>query len=202
MKKQLSIVLAIIVVAAIGVSAWFYGYYNRKSNDNLPALTAIAEMSESDINSLLPGYEINQLREVWGDPDYSEDGTDKWIIGNTSLIVNYKNNGVVAICGLKDDNGTSIEMTEGLSEIPGGTRFIIEIRDRTEYEQLECAEATELFYEDETTYYWFNVIKSHYIIVTYNNGNSEDIITALNTGRATITDLDEFGIEYHTEPKK
>ena len=93
------------------------------------------------------------------------------------------------------------EPTEGMSEIPGGTRFIIEIRDRAKEEQLECAEVEELFYEDETTKYYFNVIKSHYIVVTYNNANSEDIVTALNAGRATIADLDEFGIEYHTEPK-
>ena len=87
-----------------------------------------------------------------------------------------------------------------MSEIPGGTRFIIEIRDRAEEEQLVCAEAEELFYEDETNRYYFNVIKSHYIMVVYNNGNSEDIVTALNAGRATIADLDKFGIEYHTEP--
>ena len=97
---------------------------------------------------------------------------------------------------------TSTETTEDLSEIPGGTRFIIEIRDRAKEEQLVCAEAEELFYEDETNRYYFNVIKSHYIMVTYNNGNSEDIVTALNAGRATIADLDEFGIEYHTEPKQ
>ena len=105
-----------------------------------------------------------------------------------------------SIADNKDELST--EATEDLSEIPGGTRFIIEIRDRTEEEELDCAEAVELFYEDETTEYYFNVIKSHYIIVTYNNGNSEDIVTALNAGRATIADLDEFGIEYHTEPKQ
>ena len=47
----------------------------------------------------------------------------------------------------------------------------------------------------------FNVIKSHYVIVTYNDANSEDIITALNSGRATIADLDEFDIEYTKKPK-
>ena len=94
------------------------------------------------------------------------------------------------------------ETTEDLSEIPGGTRFIIEIRDRAKEEQLACTEAGELFYEDETYRYYFNVIKSQYIMVTYNNANSEDIVTALNAGRATIADLDKFGIEYHTEPKQ
>ena len=61
MKKKLSVMAVIILVLAICVSAWFYGYYNRKSNDNLPTLTAIAEMSEADVNSLLPGYHIDQL---------------------------------------------------------------------------------------------------------------------------------------------
>lgn len=93
------------------------------------------------------------------------------------------------------------ETTVDWSEIPGGKRFIVEIRDRAEEEHLVCAEAEELFYEDEATAYYFNVIKSHYVMVTYNNGNSEDIVTALNEGRATIADLDQFGIEYHTEPK-
>ena len=102
----------------------------------------------------------------------------------------------------ENNENISTETTEDLSEIPGGTRFIIEIRDRTEEEQLPCAEAEELFYEDETTEYYFNVIKSQYIMVVYNNGNSEDIVTALNAGRATIADLDEFDIEYHTEPKQ
>ena len=75
---------------------------------NLPTLTAIAEMSEADVNSLLPGYHIDQLREVWGKPDTSEDDTVCWKIGDTTLIVSYKNNGIVAICGLKDDSGVSI----------------------------------------------------------------------------------------------
>lgn len=116
MKKKLSIVLVIILAVAMGVAVWFYGYYNRNSNDNLPALSAIAEMSESDVNSLLPGYNINQLREVWGEPDFSEDGTDSWQTGNVTLIVHYKNNGVVAICGLKDDSGASVSEFESQTE--------------------------------------------------------------------------------------
>ena len=100
MKKKLSVIAVIILVLAICVSAWFYGYYNHKSNDNLPTLAAIAEMSEAD---------VDQLREVWGKPDTSENGTACWKIGNdTILVVSYKNNGIVAICGLKDDSGTSI----------------------------------------------------------------------------------------------
>ena len=109
MKKKLSVIAVTILVLAICVSTWFYGYYNRKSNDNLPTLTAIAEMSEADVNSLLPGYHIDQLREVWGKPDTSENGTIYWKIDDdATLVVSYKNNGIVAICELKDGSSASI----------------------------------------------------------------------------------------------
>ena len=84
----------------------------------------------------------------------------------------------------------------------GATTFIVEIRDRAKEEQLPCDDAEEMFYADETKEYYFGSIKSHYIIVNYNNGNSEDIVTALNAGRATIEDLDKFEIGYFTEFKK
>ena len=106
MKKKLMTALIVIAVAVGAIFAWRVGYSMRKSNDNLPALTAIAEMSESEINNILPGYKSAQLREVWGEPDRSEDSADCWKTGNITLVVNYKNNGVVAICGLKDENST------------------------------------------------------------------------------------------------
>ena len=112
----------------------------------------------------------------------------------------------LAACGAEVQKGENTAVPEqeivDTSEIPGGTRFIVEIRDRAVEELLPCAEAEELFYEDETAQYYFHVIKSHYIMVTYNNSNSEDILTALNAGRATIADLDAFGIAYHTVAKK
>lgn len=88
------------------------------------------------------------------------------------------------------------------SEIPGATRFIVEIWDRAEEDQLACAEAVEKFYEDETTEYYFSCIKSHHIIVMDNTGKTVDIVTALQEGFATIADLDYYGIGYFTEPKR
>ena len=44
-----------------------------------------------------------------GKPDTSENGTVFWKIGDdTNLVVSYKNNGIVVICGLKDGSGASI----------------------------------------------------------------------------------------------
>ena len=130
---------------------------------------------------------------------------EKWEAG--TYTVSFSSAGHQPMQGSAICTRSKVPMTDKVgveyhsSEIPGGTRFIIEIRDRAEEEQLFCAEAEELFYEDDTTKYYFNVIKSHYIMVVYNNGNSEDIVTALNAGRATIADLDAFGVEYYTESK-
>ena len=103
MKRKLMIALISVVVFVGAIFAWRVAYSLRKSNDNLPTLTMVAEMSETEVNSLLPGYKIVQLTEVWGEPDYSEENEARWKIGNMILIVNYKNNGVVAICGLKEE---------------------------------------------------------------------------------------------------
>ena len=108
MKKKLLLLAAILLAAALCVGAWLYGYHHRKSNDNLPALTAISAMSEAEVNSLLPGYRIGQLKEVWGEPDSAEDNTARWQIGGMTLTVNSKNNGRVVICGLKDAGGAPV----------------------------------------------------------------------------------------------
>lgn len=56
----------------------------------------------------MSGYQITPLREVWGAPDITADSTDSWKVDNITPVVNYKNNGIVAICGLKDENGISV----------------------------------------------------------------------------------------------
>ena len=46
---------------------------------------------------------------------------------------------------------------EDLSEIPGAVLHVVDIWDRAEEERLPCAEALELFYEDETNEYYFSL---------------------------------------------
>ncbi len=94
-----------------------------------------------------------------------------------------------------------IEIEDISVDIPGATTFIVDIRDRTKEEQLDCSDAIEIFYEDETAEYYFSCIKSHYVTVMDNTGRTVDIVTALNEGLATIADLDYYGIEYFTQPK-
>ena len=104
MKKG-AIVLSILLVIVLGVSAWFYGYYNRKSNDNLPSLSLIAEMEEVDVNELLGGYHRTQLRTVWDEPDFTNSNEDVWKINeSTSLIVSYNNKDKVVVCGFSSED--------------------------------------------------------------------------------------------------
>ena len=100
-----------------------------------------------------------------------------------------------------DLNGTSTQMNNQAESEPNTELEIVEIRDQEKEENLPCDTALETFFEDENNKYYFSVIKSQYIIVTYSDGKSEDITTALKAGRVTIADLDEFDIEYHSEPK-
>jgi len=77
---------------------------------------------------------------------------------------------------------------------------IVNIVDRTKTEMLPYDMAEEKFFEDSDNEYYFSGIYSHYVIVHYEDGSQEDIVTALNAGRATIADLDQFEVYYTARP--
>ena len=157
-------------------------------------LNEVAELVKQQHTVTLVGMTREAVHGYWGKPDFEAFGFfgDIYHVPDTfeSIVFRYDESEIV----------TDVEI-EYRNEVPGDALFIVEIRDREKEEHLNCAEAEELFFEDDEYEYYFNVIKSHYVIVTYNNANSEDIITALNSGRATIADLDEFDIEYTIKPK-
>lgn len=104
MKKKTTIFVTIIAIIVLAIAVWFFGYHNRKSNDNLPSLTSIAQMDEADVNKIVCGYRREQLAEVWGTPDESSSSEDLWIIeDNITLIVNYRNSdGKAVVCGFSN----------------------------------------------------------------------------------------------------
>ena len=102
MKKKVLFVLAIIMIAVLCVSVWFYGYYNRKSNDNIPSKELMISYYQNKgadyAAEQLQGYKNTQLMEVWGEPDGFLSGMwgDIWETNNTYyIIVYYDSDGVV-----------------------------------------------------------------------------------------------------------
>lgn len=87
-------------------------------------------------------------------------------------------------------------------ETNDGPRKIQTIYDVAKLDNIPCDTAMELFWEDRENSYYFSCIKSQYIKVVYKDGTSEDIVTALKAGNATIRDLDQFEIEYYVKPKE
>jgi len=78
---------------------------------------------------------------------------------------------------------------------------IREITDPTDDPNFAYDTAVQKIYEDERNEYFIGGLYSQHIIVHYTDGTQEDIVTALNAGRATFADLDKFGIRYWAEPK-
>ena len=60
------------------------------------------------------------------------------------------------------------------------------------------ADDEELFYQDETYWYYFPNQISEYVTVAYTDGQTEPLIEALASGNVQITDLDTYGIKYYS----
>jgi len=78
---------------------------------------------------------------------------------------------------------------------------IREITDPTDDPNFAYDTAVEKIFEDANNEYFIGGLYSQHIIVHYTDGTQEDIVTALNAGRATFADLNRFGIRYWAEPK-
>ena len=91
--------------------------------------------------------------------------------------------------------------TWGKQYVPPEYLIVKDIEDKTQKQNIACDTAKELFYEDSENEYYFDCIKSQYIIVSYKNGYKEDVKSALKNKNIKISDLEYFGI-YYTVNKK
>lgn len=162
---------------------------------------------------------IAEALEEYGsakDIEHEEDGTDEPYI--EAVLINAENNGgnkkgrfikwaglAAGVCAVTA--GVIIMRKSGLFAgvgIPASSaateaktdKVIVSIIDRTKTEGLDYDTALEKFFEDEKYEYYFGGLYSRLIIVHYQDGSQEDIVTALNAGRATIADLDRFEVGY------
>lgn len=102
MKKRFLPLLLILLLVLAG-AAWFWGYHHHKSTDNLPALDMAIQMDEGDLNALLSGYQLDQLKTVWGEPDQSASSgqNNTWRLPDgRGILVSSKADGTVVVAAL------------------------------------------------------------------------------------------------------
>ena len=97
MKKLIVLSLALVLTTSLTGCG-------KNNIEKLPSLETIVEMDEGDINSVLPGYKIEQLKEAWGTPNDSDEQTNVWYLDDMRLIVNTNWLGEVVVCGLEKAN--------------------------------------------------------------------------------------------------
>ena len=98
-KNRLFKVVGIVLALCIAIALYMFVF--PKSTKNIPELSSIAQMEEAEVNQLIVGYSINQLIEVWGEPDISGNNEVRWQLNTTAtLVVNTNNKGKVVICGI------------------------------------------------------------------------------------------------------
>lgn len=64
-----------------------------------------------------------------------------------------------------------------------------------------CAQALELFYNDDKYDYYFTCIKSSTTFVKFDNGQKITVVDALNKGLVSIEELTEAGLNYYRQPR-
>ena len=84
---------------------------------------------------------------------------------------------------------------------PPANLDIVAIDDPTRDPDFSYDSAMEVFYQDEHLRYLFAGLYSDQVIVHYKDGTTEGIVSAMEHGRATLTDLDRFRVNYWAEEK-
>ena len=95
MKKFIALILLLtFVLSLVGCS----------SKQSIPTLAEVSQMGYEEVNEVLSGRTINELRGAWGDPIDSDENGDSWQV-DSSMIITVKydvstNSGIVESCEL------------------------------------------------------------------------------------------------------
>ncbi len=95
MKKKLLIFVIILLILAGFISAWFYGYYNRKNIDNIPSkelmIDYLKEQGEEFATEKMEGYLREAIVYIWGEPNGTLSGLwgEIWEVKDGEGIIVY-----------------------------------------------------------------------------------------------------------------
>lgn len=217
--KGLSAILFLLLLPSCGISG-------APANQPFSDLTA-ADIESASVYLIPPGktVEIAEFKELADyladvviheeDNSYTEyygqnvtftvektNGTQVTVMAYNSFIVidgvGYRCE--YAPCEALSSYANRLLKQTDLSEKPEEIK-VVSIVNRAEEEGLDCADAEEPFFSDENNVYIFPCIMSQYVVVNYSDGSQKGIKEVLEAGDVTVTDLDTYGIFYHTQPK-
>lgn len=172
-KKYLIIILFFISVFIVGIIAKYYDSARVRTGHEPKLVLKIVSKDGEKITYWGLGYKVVRYPSVSPSEPYKNNRGVK--MGNWFMSYN------------KNDNDYQIK----------------EIIDTTkEIKNFSCAEALEEFYSDDEYTYYFDCIKSSYVLVRYTNGIQLSISKSLKYGYITIKDLDKYQIDYIKYAKK
>ena len=91
MKKIMSIVLVLIFLLGL------FGC----SKENIPTIREVSQMKYKEVNEVLSGKEIQEIREAWGEPAEHDQNEDVYQLDESMLLmITYTDAGVVESCEL------------------------------------------------------------------------------------------------------
>jgi len=163
---------------SITVNCWHTDYFGNSSatSENIPVTGSSFKLKDGDY--------VYEVVATWD--------SDKHSFGGTAYYSFY------TVKHIAEGEAEPIEPSTPEADGKAITNIVDTSKD---YLDIAFSMALEPIYEDNTAVYSFSCIKSHYVFVYYADGTKETVKTALSAGRATIADLDRFGIEYYKEAK-
>lgn len=133
----------ITLLALVLVMVLVFAGCGTKDIEKIPSLETIITMDEGGINSVLPGYTIDQLKEAWGAQNDSSVNESVWYLNETRLIVNNNWLGKVVVCGLEEATTDETLMDYGsahlqidkavIVDIPSSNSIVVEIMNEVEH---------------------------------------------------------------------
>ena len=110
MKKKVISLLAVLLLIAVSVCAWFWGYHNRKSLDNIPSkelmVTYLEEKGETYASGKIEGYSLDALTYIWGEADGELSGFygKIWQVGEAYFVVYFDSQNLATSVKLGTNN--------------------------------------------------------------------------------------------------
>lgn len=168
-RKYIIILISIILIFSLSIISNYYDSARVRTNHEPKLVIKIVSNDVRKITYWGLGYKVIRYPSVSPNEPYKNNQGVKM----GSWFMNYK--------------------------LPNNSKNLViqRIIDKTKSMiTFSCAETLDEFYEDKNYKYYYNCLKSKYVIVEYTDGSEETVKEALKNNHIQISDLDQYNIDY------